>query len=80
VCGDAGHHLGDSIYEALLYVRGEVGSLGADCVEKQMSDARREELRTLLSQAGLDADPRDFRLYGSARNLYHFHIDHADSY
>ena len=34
VLGDAGEALGDSIYEARLYVRGRVASLGADCVEK----------------------------------------------
>ncbi|MEM9757509.1 MAG: protein GlxC, partial [Pseudomonadota bacterium] len=36
VCGDAGDALGDSIYEARLFVRGSVKSLGADCVEKDM--------------------------------------------
>ena len=34
--GDAGEALGDSIYEARIYVRGEVASLGADCVAKEM--------------------------------------------
>ena len=38
VCGDAGDALGDSIYEARLYVRGAVASLGADCVEKELRD------------------------------------------
>ncbi len=38
VCGDAGEALGDSIYEARLYVRGSVASLGADCIEKEMRD------------------------------------------
>ena len=46
VCGDAGEALGDSIYEARLYVRGEVAGLGADCVEKDMRPgARRHSLR-----------------------------------
>ena len=35
VLGDAGDALGDSIYEAKLYVRGKVKSLGADCVEEE---------------------------------------------
>ena len=30
--------LGDSIYEARLFVRGTVKSLGADCIEKEMRD------------------------------------------
>ena len=36
VCGDAGEALGDSIYEARLYVKGKVANLGADCIEKDM--------------------------------------------
>ena len=78
VCGDAGEALGDSIYEARLYVRGSVASLGADCVEKDMRDDHRAELRELLDAAGLhDADPGEFRRYGSARELYTFKIDNA---
>ena len=38
VCGDTGDALGDSLYEARIYVRGTVKSLGADCVEKEMRD------------------------------------------
>lgn len=80
VCGDADHSLGDSIYEAALYVRGSVGSLGADCVEKPMDEAEMASLGALLKAAGVDADPRAFRRYGSARKLYNFNIDHADAY
>ena len=36
VLGDAGDALGDSIYEARLFVRGKVESLGADCIAKEM--------------------------------------------
>ena len=77
VCGDAGEALGDSIYEARLYVRGSVASLGADCIEKELGDAHVKELRRLLDAAGIDADPADFRRYGSERRLYNFHIDNA---
>ncbi len=80
VCGDAGEALGDSIYEARLYVRGSVASLGADCVEKEMRDEHRAQLAGLLETAGMDVDPADFRRFGSARQLYNFHIDHAGSY
>ena len=38
VLGDAGEALGDSIYEAHLYVRGNVKSLGADCIEKPLEE------------------------------------------
>ena len=38
VLGDTGDAFGDSLYEAKLFVRGTVKSLGADCVEKEMRD------------------------------------------
>jgi glutamate synthase domain-containing protein 3 len=77
VCGDAGEALGDSIYEARLFVQGRVASLGADCVEKEMRAEHLEQLGALLERAGMRADPRRFRRYGSARKLYNFHIDNA---
>jgi glutamate synthase domain-containing protein 3 len=80
VCGDAGDALGDSIYEARLYVRGSVAGLGADCVEKEMRDEHVAQLAGLLEEAGIDADPADFRRYGSARQLYNFKIDNAGAY
>jgi glutamate synthase domain-containing protein 3 len=81
VCGDAGEALGDSIYEAHLYVRGRVAGLGADCVEKELRAAHAAELAELLALAGIDdADPEQFRRYGSARRLYNFQIDNAGAY
>jgi glutamate synthase domain-containing protein 3 len=81
VCGDAGDGLGDSIYEARLYVRGAVAGLGADCIEKELRDEHLAELRELLERAGFaDADASDFRRYGSARQLYNFHVDNAGAY
>jgi glutamate synthase domain-containing protein 3 len=78
VLGDAGDALGDSLYEARIYVRGEVASLGADCVEKELRDEHRDELAALLAQAGMqDVSAGEFRRYGSARQLYSFHIDNA---
>jgi methylamine---glutamate N-methyltransferase subunit B len=80
VCGDAGEALGDSIYEARLYVRGNVASLGADCIEKEMREEHAAQLAGVLDAAGVDADPSDFRRYGSARDLYNFKIDNAGAY
>jgi glutamate synthase domain-containing protein 3 len=80
VCGDAAEALGDSIYEARLYVRGKVDSLGADCIEKEMTDHHVEKLARLLERARIKADARQFRRYGSARKLYNFDIDNADAY
>jgi glutamate synthase domain-containing protein 3 len=81
VCGDAGDALGDSIYEARLYVAGRVAGLGADCVEKELREEHVAELRSLLARAGIDdLDARAFRRYGSARRLYHFQVDNASAY
>ena len=80
VLGDAGEALGDSLYEARIYVRGTVASLGADCIKKEMRPEHLVELQELLGAAGFDADPREFTRYGSARSLYNFHVDNASAY
>lgn len=81
VLGDAGDALGDSIYEARLFVRGVVKSLGADCVEKEMRAEHRDRLRQLLRAAGVeDVDVSEFKRFGSARKLYNFHVDNAAAY
>jgi glutamate synthase domain-containing protein 3 len=80
VCGDAGDALGDSLYEARLFVRGTVESLGADCTEKEMRPEHIEILKSLLERGGCDAKPEEFRRYGSARHLYNFDVDNAAAY
>ena len=80
VCGDAGHDLGDSVYEADVFIAGKVASLGADCIEKEMTPADFDRVAELLARAQIAADARRFRRYGSARWLYNFHIDHAAKY
>jgi methylamine---glutamate N-methyltransferase subunit B len=82
VLGDAGDALGDSIYEARVYLRGRPKSLGSDCVAKKMSDAHKADLRKLLDAAGLggEIDVSEFSRYGSARKLYNFHVENLGSY
>ena len=80
VCGDAGDALGDSLYEARLFVRGSVKSLGADCIEKEMRPEHLDILRDLLDRAGVDAKPEEFKRYGSARQLYNFDVDKSAAY
>lgn len=82
VLGDAGEALGDSLYEARLFVRGSVKSLGADCIEKEMRPEHYELLEKLLKagEADAKAKPEQFRRYGSARKLYNFNIDNASAY
>ncbi|MGI9502052.1 MAG: protein GlxC, partial [Geminicoccaceae bacterium] len=81
VCGDAGEALGDSLYETRIYVRGDVKSLGADCIEKEMGPEHHDELKQLLEKAECDGiEASEFRRYGSARQLYNFNIDNVDAY
>ena len=80
VCGDAGDALGDSLYEAKLFVRGNVKSLGADCEKKEMRPEHLELLELLLAEAECAAIPEEFTRYGSARKLYNFNIDNSDAY
>ena len=82
VLGNAGDALGDSLYEARLFVRGSVKSLGADCVEKDMRPEHLALLADLLKRGEAEdkASPEQFKRYGSARKLYTFNIDNAASY
>ena len=80
ICGDAGDGLGDSLYEAVIYVRGQVKSLGADAHEEPMSEADYAAVRELLTAAGLTHDPRSFRRVASMRSLYHWNADANQEY
>jgi methylamine---glutamate N-methyltransferase subunit B len=82
VLGNAGEALGDSLYEARMFVRGKVTSLGTDCIEKEMRPEHFEILESLLQRGEADAKakPEQFRRYGSARKLYTFNIDNASDY
>jgi glutamate synthase domain-containing protein 3 len=82
VLGDAGDALGDSLYEARLFVRGSVKSLGTDCIEKEMRPEHLAIIADLLKRGEAEhlAKPSEFKRYGSARKLYTFNIDNASSY
>jgi len=80
VCGDAAEALGDSIYEARIFVRGKAKDLGSDCVEKEMRAEHLEFLEKLFVRAKIKFKPKEFRRYGSARQLYNFHVEHVGKY
>jgi glutamate synthase domain-containing protein 3 len=80
VCGDAGHALGDSLYEAVIYVRGRIRSLGADAREEEMGDVDLAKVAQLLAVAGFDHDPKTFKRVASARQLYHWNADADQEY
>jgi len=80
VCGDAGKHLGDSLYEATLYVGGRLYGLGADAREEEMQDADLRTVERLLAAAGIDGDAAGFKRVASARGLYHWNADAHQEY
>ena len=63
-------------------MRGNVNSLGSDCIEKPLVRRAQETLGKLLDEAGLggEVDASEFKRYGSARKLYHFHMDNLEAY
>ena len=83
VCGDAGEALGDSLYEAVIYVRGAIRSLGADARLEPMTEADVAAVAALLKAAGAPHDrhdPRTFKRVASARQLYHWNADANQEY
>jgi glutamate synthase domain-containing protein 3 len=80
ICGDAGDALGDSLYEAVIYVKGNVASLGADARFEEMTAADIESLTALLQRAGMAHAAADFRKVASARGLYHWNADANQEY
>jgi glutamate synthase domain-containing protein 3 len=80
ICGDAEDALGDSLYEAVIYVRGEVRSLGADARFEPMTDADLAAVKSLLAAAGLSHQAGEFKRVASAKSLYHWHADANQEY
>jgi len=80
VCGDAGDGLGDSLYEAVIYVRGKVKSLGADAREEPMTEADYVAVKELLGRAGFSHDPKEFKRIASAKTLYNWNADADQEY
>jgi glutamate synthase domain-containing protein 3 len=80
VGGDAGDALGDSIYEAVIYVRGRIKSLGADAHEEDMTSVDYERLGALLDSARHPYGPREFRRVASMRTLYYWNADANQEY
>ncbi len=84
VCGDAGPGLGDSLYEAVIYIGGKIEGLGADAREEPMTEIDRAVVAELLANAGFDNGGRrgwaGFKKITSARGLYHWNSANQGSY
>jgi formylmethanofuran dehydrogenase subunit C len=81
VGGNAGHGLGDSLYEAVIYVAGSIASLGSDAVIEELTDDDVLDVKELIEVSGLDhIDPSRVTKVVSARQLYHFATENHGSY
>jgi glutamate synthase domain-containing protein 3 len=80
ICGDAGDALGDSLYEAVIYIRGRIKSLGADAHQEPMTERDYATVDKLLAAAGLRHDSKDFHRVASMRSLYHWNADANQEY
>ena len=81
ICGNAGDALGDSIYETVIYLAGKPKSLGVDCEEKKMTKKDLNKIEKLLKEGNIKKlKSKNFKKYGSARQLYNFKIDNLSEY
>jgi formylmethanofuran dehydrogenase subunit C len=79
--GDAGDGLGDSLYEAVIYVAGTIRGLGSDARVEDLGQADVSAVRDLVQRSGFDhIDPQSVTRVGSARQLYHFDTHNHGSY
>jgi glutamate synthase domain-containing protein 3 len=81
VGGDAGRDLGDSLYEAVIYVAGRIASLGTDAQAEDLTETDVLAVKALADAHGLTGvDPGAVTRVASARRLYHFSTHNAGSY
>ena len=79
--GEAGHGLGDSLYEAVIYVQGPIASLGADAVVEELTADDVLAVEKLVQASGFDhIEPENVTRVASARQLYHFSTHHHGAY
>jgi hypothetical protein len=64
----------------VIYVRGEIRSLGADARIEPMTDNDLAAVRELLAAAAIDHPAEDFKRIASARSLYHWNADANQAY
>jgi glutamate synthase domain-containing protein 3 len=55
ILGDADDNLGDSMYDGIIYVGGNIKSLGVDAVPAEMTDLDVIWLKRKLAMYGLEA-------------------------
>ena len=71
--GNAGAALGDSLYEAVIYVAGKIASLGSDARIEELTEADVEVVTELAALGGFGhIEPENVTRVASARDLYNF--------
>jgi methylamine---glutamate N-methyltransferase subunit B len=79
VCGNTGDGIGDSMYEGTVFVGGSIHSLGADCIEAEISDDDRSLLESEL--APLQLGPAgDWKKLVAGRRLWNFSKHEYDAW
>jgi glutamate synthase domain-containing protein 3 len=71
ICEDAGHGLGDSMYDGIIYVGGKVKSLGIDCVPGEWTDADTEYIERKFRIYDLGTPP-SFQKFVCGKKLYNY--------
>jgi glutamate synthase domain-containing protein 3 len=71
VCGDVDDGIGDSMYAGDIYVGGDIHSLGADCVEQELTAEDGRVLAGLCEPHGL-GPKRAWTKLGSGGKLHNF--------
>ena len=81
VGGGAGEALGDSLYEAVIYVHGTIRGLGADARVEELSEADVLLIKDLVERSGFThIDPENVTKVASAKQLYNFDALKAQRY
>ena len=79
--GDAGQALGDSLYEAVIYVAGAIKSLGSDARIEELADTDIATVKALCDTVGFThIDPENVKRVASAKQLYNFDALKAQKY
>ncbi len=74
VCGDVSANMGDSMYDGMIFVGGEVKSLGSDCVEGEMNEYEIRWLEQKLNNAEINSKTpaSKFKKYVAGKKLWNY--------
>lgn len=74
ICGNAGKNLGDSMYDGMIYVGGEIKSLGVDAVHGELTELDKAWLTRKLKMYGMlpDKGVDHFQKIVAGRQLWNY--------